>query len=56
VPDWKALVRDRLGTERLGSQDEEVLAELAAHLEDVCADTVAGGSLNPRLPNAYSTK
>src|SRR5208282_6446724 len=36
MPDWSALVRERLGAAATSSvQDEEVIAELAAHLEDL---------------------
>jgi hypothetical protein len=36
MPDWNALVRERLGAAATSSvEDEEVIAELAAHLEDL---------------------
>jgi hypothetical protein len=39
MPDWKELVRERLGSQRLPeSAEKEVIAELAAHLEDFCED------------------
>lgn len=37
MPDWKALVRERLGKVHSSPAVEaEIIAELAAHLEDVC--------------------
>jgi hypothetical protein len=40
--DWKNFVRERLGAE--GVESAEVVAELAAHLEDVCENDLARGS------------
>lgn len=37
MPDWQRLVEERLGSLRLEPAEEaEILAELAAHLEDIC--------------------
>jgi len=46
--DWKALVRERLGTRGLlGSAEEEVVAELAAHLEDCFVEERGQGWSEP---------
>jgi hypothetical protein len=48
VPDWPALVRDRLGSLPLDPVElEEVVAELAAHLEDSCRDGNEDGAAEP---------
>ncbi len=39
MPDWNALLRERLDLSRLAPrQQDEVIAELAAHLEDLYAE------------------
>jgi hypothetical protein len=45
MPDWNALVRERLGAANPSSAEEaEVIAELAAHLEDLCEELRAKGA------------
>ena len=44
VPDWKSIVRERIGNLKLDSaQQEQVIAELAAHLEEVYERELAKG-------------
>ena len=44
MPDWKALVRERMKTVRLpAQQQEEIIAELASHLEDAYDDACSQG-------------
>jgi len=44
VPDWTPLVKERLGTLGLASgREEEILAELAAHLDDVYEEWIGRG-------------
>lgn len=44
MPDWKKLVREQLAARGLTQSIEEVvIAELAAHLEDACADECRQG-------------
>jgi hypothetical protein len=44
MPDWKALVRERMKTVRLpAQQQEEIIAELASHLEDAYNDACSQG-------------
>ena len=44
MPDWNKLVRERLGSMQLTpTQQEEVVAELAAHLEDLYQEQLAAG-------------
>jgi hypothetical protein len=44
MPDWSALVRERIGSLGFASaQEEETIAELASHLEDVYEDGRANG-------------
>jgi hypothetical protein len=48
VRDWKALVRQRLGKLNLAAaQQEEVISELASHLEDLVEDHLALGLSEP---------
>jgi len=48
VRDWKALVRRRLGKLNLAAaQREEVISELASHLEDIVEDHLALGLSEP---------
>ncbi len=45
MPDWKALVRDRIGALDLPqAARDEVIAELAAHLQDIYEEQVAAGA------------
>jgi hypothetical protein len=44
MPDWTALVRSRLAGLVLEPKERsEVIEELAAHLEDACAEIVRAG-------------
>jgi hypothetical protein len=44
MPDWSALVRDRVGSlNRPRATEEEIVSELAAHLEDLYEEQIAGG-------------
>jgi hypothetical protein len=46
MPDWKALVRKRMESESLGlgpAPEEEIVCELASHLEDCCEELGAQG-------------
>lgn len=48
MPDWKELVRERLDARGLlGSAEEEVVAELAAHLEEAYGDARLRGMSEP---------
>jgi hypothetical protein len=48
VRDWNALVRQRLGKVNLGAtQQDEVISELASHLEDLVDDHLALGLSEP---------
>jgi hypothetical protein len=43
-PDWRALVRERLRPLHLAPEEsEQVVAELAAHLEDFYEEQIANG-------------
>jgi hypothetical protein len=44
MPEWKALVRERLGNLGLGAvQEEAIVAELASHLEEIYDEACAQG-------------
>lgn len=44
MPEWKALVRERMGSFGLAPVEEEaIVAELASHLEDVYEEACAQG-------------
>jgi hypothetical protein len=44
MPDWSALVRERVGSLNLPRASEaEIVSELAAHLEDLYEELIAGG-------------
>jgi len=44
MPDWNALVRERLGAvDSSSAEDAEIVAELAAHLEDVYEELLGKG-------------
>lgn len=44
MPEWKGLVRDRLGNLGLGAvQEEAIVAELASHLEEIYDEACAQG-------------
>jgi hypothetical protein len=44
MPDWSALVRERVGSlNLLRTTEEEIVSELAAHLEDLYEAQIAGG-------------
>lgn len=48
MPDWNQLVRERLGVLGIAPQlEEEVVAELAGHLEDRCTSAVNRGMTEP---------
>ena len=57
MPDWKKIVRERLSSPKsLCSLKEEVLAELAAHLEESYAAALSHGSTEPARSNSLCKK
>ena len=57
MPDWKALVRGRIGSLDLPqAARDEVIAELAAHLEDIYEEQVAAGAASLKPWIAHCSK